>query len=49
MAEFPAMMLWTDAYLSDTTHLRTDEDKIAMIPNGLLSNSVIVNVTRGQR
>lgn len=31
-----------------TTHMRTDEDKIAMIPNGLLSNSVIVNITRGQ-
>ena len=25
MAEFPAMMLWTDAYLADTTHLRTEE------------------------
>ncbi len=32
-----------------TTHMRTDDDKIAMIPNGLLSNSVIVNVTRGQK
>jgi small conductance mechanosensitive channel len=31
-----------------TTLMRTDEDKIAIIPNGLLSNSVIVNVTRGQ-
>lgn len=25
MAEFPAMMLWTDAYLADTTHLGTEE------------------------
>ncbi len=31
-----------------TTLMRTDDDKIAIIPNGLLSNSVIVNVTRGQ-
>lgn len=25
MAEFPALMLWTDAYLADTTHLSTIE------------------------
>lgn len=25
MAQFPAMMLWTDAYLADTTHLSTIE------------------------
>jgi uncharacterized protein YdaU (DUF1376 family) len=25
MAEFPAMPLWTDAYLGDTTHLTTIE------------------------
>ena len=25
MAEFPALPLWTDAYLADTTHLSTIE------------------------
>ena len=25
MAEFPAMQIWTDAYLGDTSHLSTTE------------------------
>jgi uncharacterized protein YdaU (DUF1376 family) len=26
MANFPALLLWTDAYLADTRHLTTEED-----------------------
>lgn len=31
MAEYPALMLWTDAYLADTTHLSAEEHGVYLL------------------